>query len=758
MNVLIAQVASFAVIIGGMVYLLVVCRRKRKAVEKRVDQLTREAASLREEMDATDARIQTAASHEKWYLDVVNGADEMVLAYRITEDEQPREFIEVNDKACLALELTREELLTKTMLDIETVSEPGGARPNANVDRMALANTQQLGNQSTYAVYNIQQQIKRVMRGDVVEYEGSYVSGTGRRIPVEISARRADRDGQPVVLCIARDVTNRIAIEAKVKESDRRFKDLFTSSPIGVATYDGRKALESANLACLRILGIPDTPELARFKLFDSEFIPASAREEINRGRTVRTEVVIDFDKVLERGLFVSNKRGVGQFDVLFSNLGEDHEFNALGYIVQIQDVTKWRDAEEALDMRERQLRQAQKMEAVGTMTGGIAHDFNNILTPILGYADLGLSEADEGDDLHEYLKEIRKATMRAKALVHQILVFSRKTETADSDIHLIPIVKEVAKQQSTALPREISVTRVIRTEEDLCRANPVQVHQVLTNFCTNAAYAMRDTGGELEVRLSVFTLGWRHRREFPDLKRGRYVRISVRDTGCGIEPDLLENIFDPFFSTKPRGEGTGMGLAVVREIVRSLGGEVAVESALDEGSTFHVALPLVEAVEEEVVESWEAPPSGDETVLMVDDEPDIVRMAGRMLTSLGYHPVGMSDSLKALESFRRSPDSFDVMVTDIVMPEMSGQQLIEEVRAIRPDLPIVICSGFSEKFTPERAREMGIKEFLVKPIGRQELGGAIRRAIGFDHTAALASGELSPAPEDSQKPDGESE
>jgi len=750
MNLTVLILVACVSLIVGLVYVFHRWRKEKKAAASQVAELTEQADALRTVVAEVEVERQTFLRKERWSRDLLDSAQEMLLAYGVTEDGKPEEFLDVNRAACRVLEYEREELLSMTMLDIETVSEPGAARADANIDRMALSNTQLLGRQSAFALYNIQQQIKRVLRGEIMVYEGSYVSRTGKRIPAEISARRSELDGKPVIICRARDVSGRVSAEATLRESKQRFKDLFASSPIGLATYDGQRNLQRVNLACLRVFGIPDRQEFARFNVFDNDFLPASARDEINRGHTVRCEVVIDFDKALERSLFVSNRHGIGHFDILYSNLGQDHDFNALGFIVQVQDLTKWRETEEALNLRERELRQAQKMEAVGTMTSGIAHDFNNILTPILGYADIGISESEEGGQMHDFMREIRKATMRARELVHQILVFSRQTETADTNIHITPILKEVTKQQSTALPRTISVTQVLRSDEDLCRANPTQIHQVLTNFCTNAAYAMRTNGGELELRLSVFTLGWRHRSEFPSLKRGRYLRVSVKDTGSGIEEEVLEHIFDPFFSTKPRGEGTGMGLAVVREIVRSLGGDVAVESVVKEGTTFHVALPLIEAVHVEEMPVWEAPPSGNETVMVVDDEPDIVRMAARMLSSLGYQPVGLTDSVTALETFERNPAHFDVLVTDIVMPEITGPELAEKARAVRPDLPVVLCSGFSEKFTPERAKAMGIREFLVKPVTRQELGEAIRRALLPELPAAGQESKLPPVDETS--------
>jgi signal transduction histidine kinase/CheY-like chemotaxis protein len=481
------------------------------------------------------------------------------------------------------------------------------------------------------------------------------------------------------------------------------------------------------------MFGAPDRSAFGNLDVFDNPFLPASAKDGINRGQTVRCEVVFDFNELRDSNALVGSRHGKAFFDILFINLGPDHEHNPLGYLVQVQDITERREAEATLQLREAQLRQAQKMEAIGTMAGGIAHDFNNILTPILGYSDIGMELTPPEDRMHDFMKEIRRATMRAKELVHQILLFSRQSEEVQTPTHLASIVKEVAKQQAAGLPDTIAVTHVIRVKEDLVLANPTQIHQVLTNLCTNAAYAMKATGGTLDVRLTEFNMSWEDRQEFPQLKKGHYLRLSVKDTGDGIPDEVRDRIFDPFFSTKPSGEGTGMGLSVVHGIISGLGGGIALDTKLGEGSTFHVALPLAEALPIEEAVVWDAPPSGNERILFVDDEKGIVKMATHMLTSLGYDPVVTASSLKAVELFEENPEGFDVLITDQVMPDLTGSELAQRLRKLRPDLPVLICSGFSGQLTPEKAEELKINEFLIKPIARQQLGEAICRALGND-------------------------
>ncbi len=700
---------------------------ERDRLKRTVDRLKRAVVEVKNDRDAARERAS-------WFSKLFDSARDMALVYSIAEDETPLQILAVNDSTCETLEYRREKLIEMTPLEIETVQEPlVHQHQHTNVELLTLSNTEILASEGVFVSRDIQNLIKHVMAGETVVRDSSLVTQSGRRIPVEITAHRFGEDTERMILYTIRDLSERNKAALELRATEQRFKDFFAFSPIGTASYTAQRTLIDANLACLRIFGAPDRNEFGKLDVFENPFLPASVKDGINRGQTVRCEVVFDFDELLDSRSLVSSRRGKAFFDILFNNLGRDHEHNPLGYLIQVQDITECREAEAALQLREAQLRQAQKMEVIGTMACGIAHDFNNILTPILGYSDIGMELTPPGERMHEFMKEIQNATMRAKELVHQILVFSRQTEDVQPLIHLNSIIKEVAKQQAAGLSENISVKHTTSVKEDLVLANPTQIHQVLTNFCTNAAYAMKKTGGELDIRLTQFNMGWRHRQEFPRLKKGSYLRLSVKDTGGGIPDEVRERIFDPFFSTKPSGEGTGMGLSVVHEIVSGLGGDIALDTKEGVGSTFHVALPLADALPVEEATVWEAPPSGNERILFVDDEQGIVKMATHMLTSLGYDPVVTSSSAKAVEIFQENPKSFDILVTDQVMPNLTGSELAIRLREIRPDLPVVICSGFSGKLTTEKVEELGINEFLIKPIARQELGEAIRRALGHD-------------------------
>jgi signal transduction histidine kinase/ActR/RegA family two-component response regulator len=703
----------------------------RRRVARAIGAIQDEKQKLLDRVRDVEGSLTRHAETEAWLNRVLQEAPHIALVYGVDSNGLPSTFTLVNDLACRTLEYQRERLLGLSVFDIETIASPAMPTAQVGVDLMSLDNKDQLARGSSFATRNLQNFVRRVMQGERVTYESSFVSRTGKRIPVEITAVRIDLQGQPRIVSSVENITERKRNDRALRESEQRLKDFFTTAPIGVATYSAQQLLLDVNMSCLRIFGAPDSKEFARFSLLDNACLPETARAGIRRGETVRCEMVVDFGAVVQAGTLVSSRKGIGYFDVLANNLGYDHDFNPRGYLVQIQDITDKRETEDLLDQYDKKLRQAQKMEAIGTMAGGIAHDFNNILSPILGYAEIGMDMCPKGEKLHDFMREIRHSTLRAKDLVHQILTFSRQTEAASSSIHLIPIVKEVSKQQRAVLPEGIEVTYTVRTDEDLVIANPTQIHQILTNLCTNAAYAMKETGGTLDIRLSNFALAWRHRHEFPQLKKGRYIRLSVRDTGTGIDATTLEHIFDPFFSTKPTGEGTGMGLSVVRGIVTSMGGAITVDTKCDEGTTFHVALPLIEKQQEAADVETDAPPAGTERILFVDDEKGITRMADHMLASLGYNATVLTDSLQALEVFSRSPEQFDLVISDQVMPDLTGSDMIARMRAIRPDLPAIICSGFSESLSADDAKAMGIGQFLMKPISRRDLARAIRRSMG---------------------------
>ncbi len=381
----------------------------------------------------------------------------------------------------------------------------------------------------------------------------------------------------------------------------------------------------------------------------------------------------------------------------------------------------------------QRQLRQAQKMEALGTLAGGIAHDFNNILGMILGYTEMALLETPTGSHLWSNLSQVPKAVDRAKDLVRQILAFSRQGEQKRGPIRIGPIVEEALKFMSRVLPSTIEVRQEIRAVPygaDIVVADPSQVHQILMNLVTNAAHAMRERGGVLEVKLSAVEFFAYDFACPADLKPGPYIRLAVSDTGQGIAPSALERIFEPYYTTKGPGEGTGLGLAVVHGIVISHEGAITVYSKPGDGSVFNVYLPRAESEASTTGSELLGLPRGNERVLFIDDEKDLAAVGGSMLEFLGYTVIAKSSALEALEVFRSQPDGFDLVITDMTMPAMTGLDLAEELLRIRPRLPIILCTGYSSIATPDKARAAGIRRILQKPLIMSVLSKAIRETL----------------------------
>ncbi len=378
----------------------------------------------------------------------------------------------------------------------------------------------------------------------------------------------------------------------------------------------------------------------------------------------------------------------------------------------------------------ETQLRQAHKMQAIGTLAGGIAHDFNNILTAILGYTELAMEERKQDKVLGGYLQGVLTAGHRAKDLVQQILAFSRQTEVARTPIQAHLLIKEVLGLLRAALPSSITIQPVIDPYAGAVLADPTQIQQVVLNLCTNAAHAMRESGGVIEVHLEPVDLPTDYTTATAVLRAGPYVRLIVRDTGDGMAPEIRERIFEPFFTTKSIGEGTGMGLAVVHGIVTSYGGGITVESAPGQGTTFAVYLPRLVAPTTSTVDTEEPLPGWHERILLVDDEEALVRLWQAALEHLGYSVVVCTSSPAALDVFRAAPQSFDAVITDYTIPTMTGEVLAHELRRIRPDIPIILSTGFSDTMTAERARVLGINAFVLKPLGVHDLNLTIRRVL----------------------------
>jgi len=398
---------------------------------------------------------------------------------------------------------------------------------------------------------------------------------------------------------------------------------------------------------------------------------------------------------------------------------------------------------EKSLHENEIQLRQAQKMQAIGTLAGGIAHDFNNILVPIMGYAQMVMEEFPQGSLARKNTEQILVAAERARALVRQIMTFSRKGDPERKPLKLDMLIREVSKLLRATFPATIDIRLNIQKDCGSALVDPIQFHQVLMNLCTNSYHAMREKGGVLTIGLDLTPLppslkGKGEKSENSPLRFGEglgegYLRISISDTGSGIPSDIMERIFEPFFTTKGIGEGTGMGLSVVLGIIKNHDGYIRVESEANRQTTFYVYLPVI-IEEEKKITTCSVPaenlPKGQEHILLVDDEEAIVKMMAQMLSLSGYKVTPLTDTTKAIAFFRNAPESVNLVISDMTMPKMTGLELAAHLKAIRADIPIILCSGYNESVTEETLKAVGIREYLTKPIVRSDLAKSIRNAL----------------------------
>ncbi|BBO91091.1 response regulator [Desulfosarcina ovata] len=414
-------------------------------------------------------------------------------------------------------------------------------------------------------------------------------------------------------------------------------------------------------------------------------------------------------------------------------------KWHAIGLV---RDISTKKNIEIQQKNLEKQLQQAQKMEAIGTLAGGIAHDFNNILTAIIGYTELTLDKVEKDSVIEDYLHEVFSAGKRAKDLVNQILAVAREANEEVKPIPLHPIVKEVLKLIRSSIPATIEVKPAVESDS-LIMGNATRIHQILMNLCTNAAHAMQEKGGILEVGLRDVTIANKASASALALKPGDYIELTVSDTGTGIPPDIIGFIFEPYFTTKASGEGTGLGLSVVHGIVESYGGKIGADSELGKGSAFTIYLPITKKIHKagqprEIAEL----PSGTERILFLDDEASIANLGCQILSGIGYSVTQRTSSVEALALFRSKPNAFDLVITDMTMPNMTGDKLAVELMKVRSDIPIILCTGYSNRISDQTANALGIKALVHKPIVKADLSKIVRNVLDR-HNRFTRPGEI---------------
>ncbi|MGM0402727.1 MAG: hybrid sensor histidine kinase/response regulator [Thermodesulfobacteriota bacterium] len=406
-----------------------------------------------------------------------------------------------------------------------------------------------------------------------------------------------------------------------------------------------------------------------------------------------------------------------------------------IGFLGIIRDLTDRLEGEKRRRELESQLHQSQKLESIGTLAGGIAHDFNNILFPIIGYTEMAMEELPADSPLRDNLKKVMKSAARAKSMIQQILAFSRqRSDESGEAVRIEPFIKETVKLLRNTFPSTIEIQDSISKETGMVSINLSSLRQVIMNLCTNALHAMEDqSSGKLDITVEPVRITETDTANYQNLTSGEYVGIRIADTGEGIPLENMGKIFEPYFTTKPQDKGTGLGLSVSYGIIKNAGGIITVNSTAGIGTQFDILLPVVDreqAVSNDIGDVFAPLPTGKEYVLLVDDEHRIVELEKQMIESLGYRVFSRTSSIEALEAFKYDPQKFDIVITDQTMPNMTGKELAKELLDIRPDIPVIICTGFSEKVTVEKIKNIGIKAVLTKPIPKADMAVTLRRVL----------------------------
>ncbi len=527
------------------------------------------------------------------------------------------------------------------------------------------------------------------------------------------------QDGTAAVLLVGEDLTERSMMAQALEENenlrsivfDHALDSLITIDSAGTVLTFNKSAEKMFGYQAAEVLGhnvamLMPNPHRERHDHYIQEYLRTGNATIIGKGREVSA----------------LHKDG-SQIPVLLHVSREAELDGERVFVGVLRDLSKEKYVEA-------QLRQAQKMEAIGTLAGGIAHDFNNILGGIFGYVELMMEDAEEGSYLQEDLGEMMKACMRGKELVQQILTFSRQEQPQRKPAYLQPIIKESLKLLRATIPTTIDIQSDIETDMGMVVIDPTQMHQVMMNLCTNGYHAMRNSGGRLTVSLKTVDYQGQIATIANAIPFGAYAALSVSDTGEGMSDATLRRIFDPFFTTKRLGEGTGMGLSVVHGIIQNHDGLITVASEVGRGSVFTVYLPLKEihATDSETAEPESE--SGQERIFLVDDDAFLRNVQKRLLERQGYHVTLFANGREALDAFETDPHAVDLIISDQTMPKMSGMEMAKAMLCRRASLPIILTTGYSDMVQPEKVTDLGVREVLMKPVPKQTLLSAIRRHL----------------------------
>jgi PAS domain S-box-containing protein len=545
-----------------------------------------------------------------------------------------------------------------------------------------------------------------------LELRITHPSGELRYVHARGYAEKDDKGVVKRVIGTTQDVTeNKIAQEALVK-SEERYRALFDNIPINTVVVDKEGKITASKF--------PEHPdEIVKPKIGDVMYRDFAESRQLD----------------MYKELMDSIKSGIPKE---YLDLKYDHKFLHIrispyqdGAIITAIDTTPVRKLES-------ELQQTHKMESIGTLAGGIAHEFNNILGIIVGNTELALEDIPEYSPALDCVREIREASLRAKDVVRQIMSFARKTPADRIPIEIGAVVKDSLKLLKSTIQKSIAINERILCTSEVILGNKTEISQVLMNLCKNSEYATKGGIGEIEVSLEPVSLNKRTVSKYGNLEAGEYVKLTVKDTGEGIAPEIIDRILDPYFTTKGVDKGIGMGLAVVYGIIKKHDGAIKIESELGKGTTVEMLFPISDAKVEKEAKYSEILPTGTERILFVDDEPSLVNIGVHILGQQGYKVTGLRSSTRALDLFQKEPDKYDLIITDMAMPDIPGDILIKEVLKIRPNIPIILCSGYSDRINEDMLKELGIITYAMKPLNGVELIKTVRNVLNKAETKLL--------------------
>ncbi len=662
-------------------------------VEHRTAQLVVKTEALKEEVDERKQVSKELQKSEQKYREIFNATDEAILI----QESSTGDIIEVNQATLEMFGYNREETLN---LSVSELSE--GTPPYSQFE--ALAHIQ-----------------KAVTKGPQ-DIEWLFKRKSGELFWGEINLKNSEIEGQSRVISVVRDITERKKAEKELLDSEEKYRQLFENANEGMAVIqDG--AFVFFNPKTLLISGY--TKKELQSKPFEEIFhsddrnIASGFRKQKLQKNKLSTLLILRIIAKDGQEKFIEAKH--------LSIKWEEKPATLLFFT----DITKRHAAELQQKKLESQLRQAQKMEAIGTLAGGVAHDFNNILAGIFGYTELAQLNIEKHDSLKTYLDQIYDSAMRARDLVQQILTFSRQADAEMLPIWPHSVIKEAIKLLRASIPSTIEIREDV-SEKNMILADPTHIHQIVMNLCTNSYHAMLDKGGTLSISLKDIDF------EEKDIimgtlspKTGPYLVLTVNDTGIGMNKATIDKIFDPYFTTKSKGEGTGLGLSVVHGIVENCGGYIFAYSEPGQGATFKVYFPRISPKENESSKkSIDPMPTGTEHILLIDDEKNIVETTGNMLNNLGYKITAHTKSSEAIRDFEKRPDAFALVITDMNMPNLTGAELVKRLQKKNSEIPVILCTGFSRSVNEEKYKAFGFKKFLMKPVIMRDLANTVREVL----------------------------